>query len=343
MVNASAVAVAGVILVSLTFYALLAGADFGGGVWDLFAHGTRAKEQRALIARAIGPVWEANHVWLILAIVVLFTCFPPAFAALAIGLHIPLSLMLLGIVLRGSAFTFRAYDSQHDAIQQRWSRLFAIGSVVTPVLLGMCVAAVSAGGAGERVPGGSFVDVYIRPWTTAYAFAVGLLVVTLFAFLAAVYLTVEAGEGPLQEDFRRRALYASVAVFVAALLAFLLARDTAPRVRVGLTTTSWALTLHVVTAIAAVTAIGTLWRRHWQLARVAAAGQATCIVWGWALAQYPYLLPPSVSLDSAAAPAATLKLVLIVITLGAVVLFPSLYYLFRVFKTTPAGSAFESP
>ena len=121
--------VAGIMLVSLIFYALLAGADYGGGVWDLFAFGTRAKQRRELIAKAISPVWEANHVWLILVIVILFTAFPLAFATVATALHIPLTLMLIGIVLRGTAFTFRTYDSKRDNVQRRWSLLFSIARV----------------------------------------------------------------------------------------------------------------------------------------------------------------------------------------------------------------------
>src|SRR5688572_33490992 len=112
-----------VMLAALVAYALLGCADFGGGIWDLFSVGPRAREQRRHIAQAIGPVWEANHVWLIFMIVLLFTAFPPAFAALSTALHIPLTLMLLGIVLRGTSFTFRQYDRQEDPVQQRWGRL----------------------------------------------------------------------------------------------------------------------------------------------------------------------------------------------------------------------------
>src|SRR5207245_2586242 len=129
-----------------------AGADFGGGVWDLLAHGPQARAQREVIASAIGPVWEANHVWLVLVVVVLFMGFPVAFATLGTVLHVPLALMLTGIVLRGSAFAFRTYDVRRDATQRRWGRLFAIASLVTPVMLGVCVGAVAAG----RV--GAFVD-----------------------------------------------------------------------------------------------------------------------------------------------------------------------------------------
>src|SRR5437870_2636354 len=114
--------VGGVLIIALTIYALSGGADFGAGVWDLFAHGPRAKAQRALIANAIGPIWEANNVWLVLVVVVLFTAFPPAFAAISTALFVPLTLMLIGIVLRGAAFAFRAHDRQQDDVQRRWSR-----------------------------------------------------------------------------------------------------------------------------------------------------------------------------------------------------------------------------
>src|ERR1044071_7297077 len=138
---------AGIILVALTAYVLFAGADFGGGVWDLLASGLRKRAQRELVQSAIGPVWEANHVWLILAIVLLFTCFPAAFARIAITLHIPLTLMLIGIVLRGSAFVFQSYGGGGG-------RVFATASLVTPVLLGISVGAVASGAIGEQGSGG---------------------------------------------------------------------------------------------------------------------------------------------------------------------------------------------
>ena len=137
--------IAGMMIASLVLYALLGGADYGGGVWDLFAFGPRARQQRALIAEAISPVWEANHVWLILVIVILFTAFPPAFAAIATALHIPITLLLIGIVLRGTAFTFRTYDVQRDDVQRRWSLLFSISSIITPVLLGITLGAIASG------------------------------------------------------------------------------------------------------------------------------------------------------------------------------------------------------
>src|SRR2546426_3196126 len=285
---------AGVIFVALNAYAVLGGADFGGGVWDLLALGPRKERQRELIAEAIGPVWEANHVWLILAIVLLFTCFPPAFARLGTLLHIPLSLVLIGIVLRGSAFTFWRYGGSGgggggghgDETQRHWGVVFAIASLITPLLLGTTVGAIASGALGDegRATGEGFYQVYVAPWLTPFALSVGVFALIAFAFLAAVYLTLEAEERELQEDFRNRALGAGVALFFAALAALLLSQRWAPRVREALIFASWAVPLHLLTAAAALTALAALWRRRWRVARVAAATQVSLILWGWALA-----------------------------------------------------------
>jgi len=320
--------------VATILYALLGGADFGGGVWDAFARGERKGEQRRAIANAMGPVWEANHVWLILAIVLLFSCFPAAFAELSIRLHIPFSLVLIGIVLRGSAFAFRSYGGQRDAVQRRWGRLFASASLITPLLLGTAVGAIASGaiGDGGRGTGDGFYSIYVAPWLTPFALSVGVFALVAFAFLAAVYLTLETEDQPLRDDFRRRALGAGVALFFAAVAVLLLARGGAPSLLDDLVFAPWALPLHLFTGVAAVTALGALSRRHYRIARIAAAGQVTLIFWGWPLSQYPNILPPDLAIADVAAPDATLRLALGALVLGAVVLFPSLYYLFHVFK-----------
>jgi cytochrome d ubiquinol oxidase subunit II len=336
---------AGLAMVALNAYVLFGGADFGGGVWDFLASGERREQQRELITHAIGPIWEANHVWLVLVVVLLFTCFPPVFSTLSILLHIPLALMLIGIVLRGSAFTFRSYGSEHDAEQRRWGRLFAIASLLTPVLLGISIGAIASGGVGEAMRfdhtlgASSFVDVYVAPWLTPFSVGVGVLALALFAFLAAVYLTVEAGDEPLREDFRLRALWAALAVFVVAFVVLIIALATDTHVGPGLTRSAWAIPFHVATGVAALWAIWALWARRFRVARVAAAAQVTLILWGWVLGQYPYLIPPTVTIDGAAAPERTLNLILWALALGAMVLFPSLAYLFRIFKGKP--EAFE--
>src|SRR5437868_5372604 len=138
--------------VALTFYALLGGADYGGGIWDLFARGPRKRQQRELIADAIGPIWEANHVWLILVVVILFTGFPPAYAAVATALNVPLTVMLICLVLRGSAFAFQSHEAREDAARSTWGRVFAVASLVTPLLLGITLGAIASG--RIRIAGG---------------------------------------------------------------------------------------------------------------------------------------------------------------------------------------------
>ena len=315
-----------VLLAALVFYALLGGADYGGGIWDLFASGPRKDEQRRLIDEAIGPVWEANHVWLILVVVVLFTGFPPAFAAIASGLFAPLVLLLMGIVMRGSAFTFRAYDDRGDAFQRRWGRVFSMSSILAPLTLGDVVGSLASG----RVDGPAS-----RAWLDPFPLAVGLFTAVLFAFLAATYLAFEA-RGELQDDFRKRALLAGVVVGLLAMGVYLLAGTGAPLVHQGLTRRPWSWPLQIATAIAAVTAFAALWQRGYGLARVAAAAQVALILVGWAASQYPYLVVPSLTLENASAPPETQVLLLKAVACGAVLLFPCLYLLFRVFKTNAA-------
>jgi cytochrome d ubiquinol oxidase subunit II len=324
---------AGVMLIALTFYVVLAGADFGGGVWDLFARGPRRERQRAVIAHAIGPVWEANHVWLILVVVLLFTCFPPAFSQIGIALHIPLTLILVGIVLRGSAFIFRSYGGEDSGAQRRWGRVFAVSSLVTPLLLGTAAGTIAAGRV-QRPTGAGFVADFVAPWLTPFAASVGGLTLALFAFLAGVYLTNETGELELREDFRRQALGCGAVVFVLAMVTLVLAWRGAPLVWNGLVVAPGAMPLHLIVAAAATLALVALWHRRWRLARVAAVAQVTGILWGWAVSQYPWILPPSLTIAESAAPLITLKLTLGALALGGLVLFPSLFYLFRVFKST---------
>jgi cytochrome d ubiquinol oxidase subunit II len=328
-------ALAAILALALNAYVLFGGADFGGGVWDLLASGPRRNRQREVIAHAIGPIWEANHVWLILAIVLTFTCFPAVYARLGTVLHIPLTLMLVGIVLRGSAFTFRTYDSQHDATQRRWGRIFSSASVITPVLLGVSIGSVASGRVGLESRG-DFIHRFVDPWLTPFALSVGLLTLVLFAFLAAVFLTLETRDRELSDDFRRRALGAGIALFFASALVLLLSHGTAPLVRTGLMASPWAVPLHLATGATAVGVLAALWFRRYRLARLAVGLQVSLIFWGWAMAQYPYLLPPTFTVANTAAPDATLRLTLIVLAVGGLVLLPSLWYLFQIFKTVPA-------
>src|SRR4030081_1858341 len=195
--------IAAVMLASLILYALMGGADYGGGMWDLLASGPRAKRQRHAIVEAIAPIWEANHVWLILVIVLLFTGFPGGFATMMTALNIPMTVMLLGIVLRGSAFVFHKYDVKGE---RRWSTVFGMASFLTPFFQGVILGALTTG--QIRVEQGRVLTGFMAGWLTPFALSCGVFALVLFAFLAATYLTLDTRDEPeLQDEFRRRSLW----------------------------------------------------------------------------------------------------------------------------------------
>ena len=322
--------VAGFMVTSLILYALMGGADFGGGFWDLLARGPRADRQRRAISQAIGPIWEANHVWLILVVVLLFTGFPRAFAALMTALNIPITLMLIGIVFRGSAFVFRKYDRRVEPVRRRWSLLFGGSCLFTPLIQGTTLGALATG--QIRVSDGRLTTDYLAGWLTPFSFTCGVFALSLFAFLAATYLTVDTETEPdLQSDFRVRALCSGLLLVPIAVVVFLTAKKGAPEMFDGLTRW-WAPLLLGTTACFTLGALLALWRRRYRWARMAAVGEVTLILGGWSRAQYPYLITPDLTLQNSAAPPATLRLLIIALGLGAILLLPSLFFLLRIFK-----------
>ncbi|MEO5721265.1 MAG: cytochrome d ubiquinol oxidase subunit II [Chthoniobacterales bacterium] len=324
-----ALLVASCMVVALIIYALMGGADFGGGMWHLLGTGPRAKEQQKAISRALAPIWEANHVWLILVIVLLFTGFPNAFAVMMTALHIPVTLILIGIVLRGSAFVFRKYD-RSEAPRRRWGVLFSLSCFFTPFMEGVTVGALATG--DIRFVDGQVTTGFFAGWLSPFALTCGVFAVVLFAFLAATYLTVDPESEPeLRDDFRRRALAAGLCLVPVAIAAFALSRNGAPEVFAGLTRW-WAPFLLGATAVFGAAALFLLWTRRFALARMAAIGQVTLILGGWSLAQFPKLVTPDVTFANSAAPAITLRLLLIALALGGLFLFPSLFFLYRLFK-----------
>ena len=322
--------VAGFMFVALIFYAVTGGADFGGGMWDLLATGPRAEAHRNAIDKAIGPIWEADHVWLILVIVILFTGFPRAFAVMMTALNIPFTLMLIGIVLRGSAFTFRKYDVKSQEVHRRWSTLFGAASFFTPFIQGVTLGALSTG--EIRIVDGRLATGFFAGWLTPFALACGLFALALFAFLAATYLTVDPSAEPnVQNDFRLRALWSGSALAPIAFVVFITSKQGASAMYHGLTQW-WAPLLIGTTLCFAIAALSSLWLRRFAVARVAAIGEVTLILGGWSLSQYPKLITPDVTIFNAAAPAITLRLLIYALVAAAVVLFPSLFFLFRIFK-----------
>jgi len=318
--------VAGILLLVITAYAVLAGADFGGGVWDLFASGPRVKAQRTAIVAAMGPVWEANHVWLIFLLVGLFTAFPTVFAALSVALYVPFTIALLGIILRGAAFTFQTHGYEAAAELAPWGVAFGAASIIAPAFLGAALAAVAVGAvhasAGPSVTTG---------WVSWLAADLALLAVALCTYLAATYLMVETEDDPaLQADFRRRALGAAIVSGVLALIGLVLAWRQAPLLWSELTGRGiWLLLIALINGPIAAFAV---WRRSPRVARVAVAAQIVFVLWAWAIGQWPALVPPDFTIHGSAAQETVLRALAITIAVGSLVLLPSLWVLFRVFK-----------
>lgn len=330
---------AGLILASAILYSLTGGADFGGGVWDLLASGPRKARQRKLIEDAITPVWEVNHIWMILMVVVMFSAFPKAFGPLCTALHIPLTLMLIGIVARGTAFTFRTYDRQEDHIQRRWGLLFSGASIITPLLLGNIIGSLSTG--AITVEDGIVTSGFLHPWaTSAFPWIVGALALSLYAYLASVYLANEASEEALADDFRVRALISGAVATVIAGLAFLLSEGSAPELyrRLG----EHSLLLFASAAISAIAAISALLRRHYRLARRLAVAQVSLIVGGWGIAQYPDILMGTIDIQAASAPADVQWVLCWVFVIGSPPLAACIYYLMRTFKSEPKPQNHDS-
>lgn len=297
----------------LVLYAVFGGADFGGGVWDALASGPRKLEQRKAIHHAMGPVWEANHVWLIFVVVILFTAFPRAWAMITTEQFVPLRLALVGIALRGVAFVFRAYAPAEASA--RWGRIFGAASIVTPFLLGAALGGLAARG---------------EPGDLTLPLSLGAAAVSLSAYLAAVFLSA-ATEGEVQEDFRKRALVAGTLVVAGAVVTLPLLALRAPHLFAGLASAK-ALPFVVGGTVAALTSGGSLLFRRFALARFATAAQVACLVGGFCLAQHPWIVHPVLTLDDALGPRGTVVFLLGSLPFGAALVVPSLVFLFRVFR-----------
>lgn len=318
-------AVAVILWVGVTAYAVFGGADFGVGFWDLAAGGDeRGARPRALADIAIGPVWEANHVWLIFCLVVLWTAFSAAFAAIMTTLFVPLSLALLGIVLRGSGFAYR-HATTTLASRRAFGAVFAVSSIVTPFFLG-CVAGAIASG---RVPASGEPNPGLGTWLGPTSLLGGVLAVAACAFLSATYLVHDAhrlGADDLVDYFVVRTRITGVVVGVVALAGVVVLRADAEYLFEGLTGSAVPfIALSAVGGIAAIVLVGS----HHAIARICAAGAVATVIWGWGVAQAPYLLPEHLTIADAASSDPTLWSVVIVLGVAIAVVFPSLYLLYR--------------
>ncbi len=322
-----------ILWLALIAYAVLGGADFGAGIWDLFALGTQRQRHRQLINQAIGPVWEANHVWLIFLIVGLFSVFPAAFTALTVALFIPLTIALVGIVLRGAAFIFRTYElDTRNRTTEIWSRVFSSTSVITPFFLGTSAAAVASGQLTVSATGVTQANLG-SAWLSPFALTIGAMAVAICATLAAVYLTVEASRAndlEMARAYRMRALSAGTLAGALDLLGLLLSPAEAPMLWNGMLQHAWPVAL--VTIVIALLTAWLLYTRRYRFARIMIVLETAFLIGSWGLSQYPYIVPPHVTIDNSANDPNVITALVIAMLVGMVVLLPSLYYLFSVFK-----------
>jgi cytochrome bd ubiquinol oxidase subunit II len=317
-------AAAAILWVGATFYALFGGADFGGGFWDLVAGGDeRGQRPRDTIQRSLTPVWEANHVWLIFVLVVLWTAFPPAFSAIFTTLYVPIALAALGIVFRGAGFAFR---KSIVGLRERraMGAAFAISSVLTQFFMGTVVGAIAAGNVPAEGNGDAFSS-----WIGPLPLLIGAMFVASGAYLAAVFLVGDARRGDdaeMERYFERRALGAAVVAGVFALAGLFALHSEARFVFDRLTAEG--LPLVILSLLCGAALLVVLRRGGRRPLRPLAAGAVIAVVWGWGVAQFPYLLPTSLRIDQAAAPDATMTIVFIVFAAAAVVVLPSLGLLY---------------
>jgi cytochrome d ubiquinol oxidase subunit II len=325
-------AVAALLFASLTAYALLGGADFGGGFWDLFAgDAERGRGLRSLIEKSLGPVWEANHVWLIFTTVLLWTEFPAVFAAVTSTLYIPLTVAALGIIGRGAGFAFRK-TSTTLAAQRLFGAGFAVCSVLTPFFLGAVAGAIASG----RVPPGIAAGDRFTAWWNPTSVATGALAVGVSAYLAAVFLIRDAQRHhpELVDALRRRAFAAGLGVGVLAAVGLVTVAADAPWLAERLQRLLPA-TVVAVSAAAGLATLALLAARRYLAVRFTAGLAAAAVLWAWAIAQYPYLLPPDTTVDRAAADPAVTRAILACVAVGAVILVPSLWWLLRLSQSEP--------
>ena len=337
----SADAVAVVLWIGVTMYAVFGGADFGAGLWSLLAGGgKRGRRPRQMIDSAIGPVWEANHVWLIFVIVVLWTGFSSAFEAIFSTLFIPLTLAALGIVLRGAGFAFH-HTARRARGREAATLIFGLSSILTPFFMGTVVGAI----AGGRVPVGNAAGDSVTSWLNPLSIVIGLLFVSTSAYLAAVFLVDESRRGrvpDLERYFAARAFAAAIVAGALAVIGLVVMRSKAPYVYDGLT--GDALPLVLVSLACGTAVLVMLYRNARRGVRPLAVGAVAATIWAWGVAQHPYLLPKQLTIADAAAPSATLTSVLIVFGVAVVVVVPALATLFVLVQrnyvqetTKPAG------
>jgi cytochrome d ubiquinol oxidase subunit II len=317
---------AGVILwVAVTAYVIFGGADYGAGFWTLVsAPGERGDRPRELIRHAVGPVWEANHVWLIYALVLLWTAFPPVFESVMSSLFLPLALAVIGIVLRGSAFAFGGVATTPGGMRA-WSWVYAVSSIVVPFLLGAVLGGIASG----RVEPGNATSQAVSAWINPTSLVVGVFAIVMTAYLAAVFLTTDARryhDEMLEHYFRSRAIVAGVAAGVVAVAGIFVLGSDSPHMRSGLVHEGLAPV--IASGVFGIAALALLRRGSRRFTRSLAVGAVAMVVWAWGLAQYPYALPETLTIHDAAGNIHALGWIVLTFVIAVVVVIPALVLLF---------------
>jgi len=318
---------------SILLYLLLGGADFGAGILELFTSKKNRSSTRKTMYEAIGPIWEANHMWLIIAIVILFVGFPSIYTTVSIHLHIPLVIMLMGIIARGTAFSFRNYDAVKDDMQLIYSRIFVYASVITPLFLGIIAGATVSGRIDLRAD--HFAPAYLLPWLDWFSVAVGLFTVCICGFLAAVYLIGEADNETDRKRFIAKTKTTNIAAFASGGSVFIAARAE------GIPLTEWIFgnTVGILAISAASLSLILFWlllvRKKTRVLRVLAAWQVTMILISITYSHYPNIVllkgGDSLSLMGAAADK-TIAALGWALLIGSVFILPALFYLIYSFE-----------
>jgi cytochrome d ubiquinol oxidase subunit II len=329
----------GLLIVALAAYAVLGGADFGAGFWDLTAGSAeRGARLRGLVKRSMGPVWEANHVWLIAVLVIMWTCFPHAFGPLMETLYVPLFLAAVGIIMRGAAFALRG-EAATIAEARALGATFALSSVLVPFFLGCAIGAVASG----VVPADGDPSIPFSSWTGGTALWTGALAVATGAYLAAVFLggdAVRADLPDLTAAFKKRALGAAAVTGLLAISGLFVVKSDVPHLYDGLTSGA-ALVAVIASALAGVVTLWLIWANRFEVARYSSGVAVGATLAAWALAQRPDFLPGAVTLKQAAAGDATLLATLVVLVLALAVIIPSMALLFRLSLDDSLKEPFE--
>ncbi|UKJ05983.1 cytochrome d ubiquinol oxidase subunit II [Solitalea lacus] len=320
---------------SILLYLLLGGADFGAGIIELFSSEVTKNKTRQLTYRAIGPIWEANHMWLIITIVILFVGFPVVYSTLSVHLHIPLLVMLFGIIARGTAFVFRHYDAVKDDMQKVYNLIFVYSSFITPFFLGIIAGSLIGGKINLQAT--TFQDAFIAPWFNLFSISVGLFTVCICGFLAAVYLI---GEAQNQEDikiFIRKAKRMNILTVLAGALVFVIAEvDGIPLYR-GLLTNK----ISLLAIIAASISLFFLWdyllkNKAKNIVRILSGFQITMILFAVGYEYFPAFIMLSdgnyITLIEDTAPQSTLSALAWALIIGSVFILPALFYLYYSFQ-----------